>query len=67
MVSDGKKVYVLKQIHYEPCGYYQFENKIELETNDYHKLKRIGITKGMEYQIRKGEMQFSPFWYILIS
>jgi len=39
----GKKVYVLKQIHHEPCDYYQFGNKIQSEINDYHKLKRIGI------------------------
>ena len=27
--------YVLKQIHHEPCDYYQFGNKIESEINDY--------------------------------
>lgn len=43
LASDGKKVYVLKQIHHEPCDYYQFGNKIQSEINDYHKLKRIGI------------------------
>ena len=39
---DDKKV-VLKQIHHEPCSYYQFGNKIEAEQNDYHRLKNIGI------------------------
>ncbi len=34
---------VLKQIHYEPCDYYQFGNKIEAEINDYNRLKQIGI------------------------
>lgn len=43
LASDGKNLYVLKQIHHEPCDYYQFGNKIESEINDYHKLKRIGI------------------------
>ncbi len=35
--------YVLKQIHHEPCDYYQFGNKIQSEINDYLKLKNIGI------------------------
>ena len=29
LVTDGTKEYVLKQIHHEPCDYYQFGNKIE--------------------------------------
>lgn len=40
--SDNKK-YTLKQIHHEPCSYYQFGNKIEAELNDYKRLKAIGI------------------------
>ncbi len=40
--KDGVQ-YVLKQIHHEPCAYYQFGNKIEAEINDYARLKRIGI------------------------
>lgn len=43
LVSDGSKEYVLKQIHHEPCDYYQFGNKIEAEINDYNRLKSIGI------------------------
>lgn len=43
LVTDGVKQYVLKQIHHEPCAYYQFGNKIEAEINDYHKLKEIGV------------------------
>lgn len=43
LVSDGEKQYVLKQIHHEPCSYYQFGNKIEAEINDYNRLKKIGI------------------------
>lgn len=35
--------YVLKQIHHEPCDYYQFGNKLEAEIRDYKKLKEIGI------------------------
>ncbi len=43
LATDGEKKYVLKQIHHEPCDYYQFGNKIESELNDYKKLKTIGI------------------------
>lgn len=43
LVGDGLKYFVLKQIHHEPCDYYQFGNKFEAEINDYNKLKTIGI------------------------
>ncbi len=43
LVTDGQNNYVLKQIHHEPCDYYQFGNKIEAEINDYKRLKKIGI------------------------
>ena len=43
LAYDGTKKYVLKQIHHEPCDYYQFGNKIEAEINDYNRLKAIGI------------------------
>lgn len=43
LATDGSKQYVLKQIHHEPCDYYQFGNKIEAEINDYKRLKSIGI------------------------
>lgn len=36
-------LYVLKQIHHEPCDYYTFGNKIEAEYNDYHRLRQTGI------------------------
>ncbi len=43
LVTDGTQKYVLKQIHHEPCSYYQFGNKIEAEIADYNRLKNIGI------------------------
>ncbi len=43
LVEDGVRKYVLKQIHHEPCDYYQFGNKIEAEMNDYRRLTQIGI------------------------
>jgi len=43
LAGDGTQKYVLKQIHHEPCDYYQFGNKIEAEINDYNRLREIGI------------------------
>lgn len=43
LATDGKQQYVLKQIHHEPCSYYQFGNKMESEINDYKRLTDIGI------------------------
>ena len=40
--KDGRE-YVLKQIHHEPCEYYQFGDKIQAELRDYERLSRIGI------------------------
>lgn len=43
LADDGSEQYVLKQIHHEPCGYYQFGNKLEAEISDYHRLREIGV------------------------
>ena len=43
LVTDGKKEYVLKQIHHEPCSYYQFGDKLQSELDDYKRLSDIGI------------------------
>ncbi|MBQ8519608.1 MAG: serine/threonine protein kinase [Agathobacter sp.] len=43
LAEKDEKQYVLKQIHHEPCDYYQFGNKIEAERNDYHRLMGTGI------------------------
>ena len=43
LVTDGNALFVLKQIHHEPCDYYTFGNKIESELNDYQKLSALGI------------------------
>ena len=40
--KDGR-LFVLKQIHHEPCDYYTFGNKIEAEQNDYQRLLKTGI------------------------
>lgn len=43
LATDRANKFVLKQIHHEPCSYYQFGNKIEAEIADYNRLKSIGI------------------------
>lgn len=43
LVTDGQEHYVLKQIHHEPCSYYQFGDKLEAELRDYDRLSAIGI------------------------
>ncbi len=44
LVGDGRGQYVLKQIHHEPCAYYQFGDKLQAELNDYRRLSGLGIT-----------------------
>lgn len=43
LATSNDNEYVLKQIHHEPCSYYQFGNKIEAEKNDYQRLLNSGI------------------------
>lgn len=51
LVTDGVTEYTLKQIHHEPCSYYQFGDKLESELRDYARLSEIGIPlpKLIEY------------------
>ena len=42
-VDDAGKQYVIKQIHHEPCDYYQFGDKLQSELRDYQRLREIGI------------------------
>lgn len=51
LASDGSRKYVLKQIHHEPCDYYQFGNKIEAEISDYKRLKETGIRIPEMYDV----------------
>ena len=41
--DESNNLFVLKQIHHEPCSYYTFGNKIEAEINDYKRLVETGI------------------------
>ena len=48
--NEGDLV-VIKQIHHEPCDYYNFGNKIEAERNDYERLLKTGIRIPKMYAI----------------
>ncbi|MBR5003874.1 MAG: hypothetical protein IKY14_00245, partial [Erysipelotrichaceae bacterium] len=50
-VTDGINQYTLKQIHHEPCNYYQFGNKLESELKDYETLKQVGIRMPVLYEV----------------
>lgn len=43
LVEREGQMFVLKQIHHEPCDYYTFGDKLESELRDYKKLSNIGI------------------------
>ena len=43
LVTDGERRYVVKQIHHEPCDYYQFGDKLQAELHDYNRLRNIGV------------------------
>lgn len=43
LATGDNGVCVVKQIHHEPCSYYQFGDKIQSEINDYKRLTSIGI------------------------
>lgn len=54
LVKDElNNLFVLKQIHHEPCSYYSFGNKIESEINDYKRLldSNVRIPKMIDVDI----------------
>lgn len=51
LVTNENKEYVIKQIHHEPCDYYQFGNKLESEINDYHRLENLKIRIPILYEV----------------
>ena len=56
LVKDElNNLFVLKQIHHEPCSYYTFGNKIEAEINDYNRLinAKIRMPKLIDVDIDK--------------
>lgn len=55
LVQDGDAQYVLKQIHHEPCAYYQFGDKLASELRDYERLMRIGIRMPKMLDVDHGQ------------
>lgn len=51
LAQRDNHLFVLKQIHNEPCDYYEFGNKIEAELNDYNRLLQTGIRMPKMYDI----------------
>lgn len=49
--DEDHKEFVVKQIHHEPCDYYNFGNKIEAEKNDYKRLLATGIAIPKMYML----------------
>ncbi len=43
LVEYNNNFFTLKQIHYEPCSYFTFGNKLEKELIDYKKLQELNI------------------------
>lgn len=43
LCTDGAGEYVLKQLHHEPCSYYQFGDKFEAELRDYERLRAAHV------------------------
>ena len=57
LVTDGAWEYVLKQIHHEPCDYYQFGDKLASELRDYEHLCQIGIPMPRLLDVDHGQEQ----------
>lgn len=51
LVEREGKQYVLKQIHHEPCDYYEFSDKIGGERDAYKRLVELGIRIPKMYEI----------------
>lgn len=55
LVTDGERKLVLKQIHHEPCDYYQFGDKLASELRDYDRLRAVGIPMPQLLDVDRGE------------
>lgn len=44
LAEDESGLYVVKQIHHEPCAYYSFGDKLASECCDYQRLTALGLT-----------------------
>jgi len=58
---DGVQ-YALKQIHHEPCAYYQFGDKLTAELGDYETLSALGVPLPALLDVdREGERLLKEF------
>ena len=48
--EEGRQL-TLKQIHHEPCDYYQFGDKLASELRDYERLKAVGVPMPELYAV----------------
>ena len=49
---DDGNLYALKKMHHEPCDFYQFDDKMKSELEDYERLKDIVLLpKMIDYDI----------------
>lgn len=55
LVQKDNCKYVLKQIHHEPCSYYQFGDKLQSEIRDYDRLRAIGINIPKMLEVDVGQ------------
>jgi len=56
LVEDAGGRYVCKQIHHEPCSYYQFGDKLGSELADYRRLREVGVPMPALLEVdREGE------------
>lgn len=53
LVKRENAYFVLKQIHHEPCDYYQFGDKLASELNDYDRLLRAKVVMPKLYEVDK--------------
>lgn len=73
LVTDGERQYVLKQIHHEPCAYYQFGDKLAAELGDYERLRQVGIRLPLLLEADKAQERIlkeyiaGPTIYELVS
>lgn len=51
----GGSYVVLKQIHHDPCDYYQFGDKLEAELRDYERLRNVGIPMPELLDVDRGK------------
>lgn len=51
LVERDGVYFVVKQIHHEPCDYYQFGDKLASELNDYNKLLEVGINMPKMFDV----------------